>query len=88
MFKGFLVCLFFVAVFALVQFAPEMVLAQTESFTPESVGVTELVKFDGDGGVLTAIKSPLAKILAGAIGIGIAVWVARYFFKIVKSMGR
>jgi hypothetical protein len=63
---------------------PDVAFAQT----PEPVTFTELVKFDGTGGILESVKGPLAKILAGAIGIGLAVWAARFFFGVVKSMGR
>lgn len=67
---------------------PCEVFAQASTFTPEQVELTEFVKFDGDNGILEKIKAPLAKILAGAIGIGLAIWAARFFFRIVKSMGR
>jgi hypothetical protein len=84
--KGFLYGLFFVAALTMVSLVPCEVFAQT--FTAEPVEFQSLVQFDGSGGVLEAIKSPLAAILAGAIGIGLAVWAARFFFTIVKSMGR
>jgi hypothetical protein len=86
MFKGFLFCLLFALGLGVVSLVPCDVLAQT--FTAEEVKFTSLVDFDGTNGILSQIKSPLAKILAGALGIGLAVWAARFFFKIVKSMGR
>jgi hypothetical protein len=85
--KGFLYGLFFAALcFTATLLLPCDAFAQT--FSPEPVEFESLVQFDGSGGVLSAIKSPLAAILAGAIGIGLAVWAARFFFGIVKSMGR
>jgi hypothetical protein len=88
--KGFLCVLLVVACFGLVCLAPEFVFAQSggSGFTAESVTFTNLVDFDGTNGVLSQIKAPLAKILAGALGIGLAVWAARFFFRVVKSMGR
>jgi hypothetical protein len=86
----FLAVVFSATVAVATWFSPEAVLFAQEptGFTASSVEVTELVKFHGDGSVFNTIKTSLAPILAGAIGIGLAVWLARFFFRIVKSMGR
>jgi hypothetical protein len=84
----FLAVVFSTMVAVTAWFAPETVFAQVAEFTAEQVEFESLVEFNGDNGIIAQIKKPLATILAGAIGIGLAVWVARFFFKIVRSMGR
>jgi hypothetical protein len=63
-------------------YAPEVAFAQDGGAV---VKVDELVDFDG---AFDSLKSMLKYVLAGAIGIGLAVWGAKFLFRVVKSMGR
>jgi hypothetical protein len=88
MFKGFLFCLLLALGLGVVSLVPSVVCAAELPAGGEAVTFTQMVDFNGTDGVLTKIKQPLAAILAGAIGIGLSIWAARFFFRIVKSMGR
>jgi hypothetical protein len=60
-------------------FAPE-VLAQTNTVSYEPI-----VEF---GSLFDTIRTALGPIVVGALGLGLAIWGARYVFGVIKSMGR
>ena len=51
----------------------------------ESVTFTPIVDF---GTLFEQLRGPIATIVAAALGLGLAIWAARYVFSIIKSMGR
>ena len=53
--------------------------------TPTSVTFEPIVNF---GDIFTSITTALGPIVAGALGLGLAIWGARYVFGVIKSMGR
>ena len=50
-----------------------------------SVTFTPIVEF---GEIFTSITTTLGPLVAAALGLGLAIWGARYVFSIIKSMGR
>jgi len=66
----------------------EMLLAQGGGGGATSVQFQEIVSFGDIFSSGGALWSALATIVSGAIGLGLAIWGARYIFSIVKSMGR
>jgi hypothetical protein len=40
------------------------------------------------GTIFDTIRTALAPIIVGAIGLGLAIWGARYIFSVIKSMAR
>jgi len=57
-------------------------LAQT---TPPTVAFDAIVDF---GTIFDTIRAAVGPLVAGALGLGLAIWGARYIFGIIKSMGR
>jgi len=53
--------------------------------TTNDVTYTPIVNF---GDLFTTITTALGPIVAGALGLGLAIWGARYIFGVIKSMGR
>jgi hypothetical protein len=53
--------------------------------TPTAVTYTEIVSFSN---IFDTIRTSLGTIVAGALGLGLAIWGARYIFHVIKSMGR
>ena len=64
--------------------SPE-VFAQGGGSGATEVTFTPIVNF---GDLFSTITTTLAPIVAGALGLGLAIWGARYVFGVVKSMGR
>ena len=56
--------------------------AQTD---PPSVNYQPIVNF---GTIFETIRTAVGPIVVGALGLGLAIWGARYMFGIIKSMGR
>jgi len=50
-----------------------------------NVEFTSIVEF---GNLFDTIRTALAPIVVGALGLGLAIWGARYIFGVIKSMGR
>ena len=50
-----------------------------------SVTFTPIVEF---GNLFDTIRSSLGPIVVGALGLGLAIWGARYMFGVIKTMGR
>jgi len=40
------------------------------------------------GSLFETIRTALGPIVVGALGLGLAIWGARYIFGVIKSMGR
>ena len=57
-------------------------LAQTPT---NSVEFEPIVEF---GTLFDTIRTALGPIVVGALGLGLAIWGARYIFGVIKSMGR
>ena len=53
--------------------------------TPPVVEFDPIVDF---GSIFDTLTTTLGPIIAGALGLGLAVWGTRYVFGIIKSMGR
>ena len=53
--------------------------------TPPVVTYTPIVDF---GSIFDTITTAIGPIVVGALGLGLAIWGARYIFGIIKSMGR
>ena len=71
-------------IFALLMFfGGAEVFAQGDGAT--SITFTPIVDF---GNLWTTLTTTLGPIVAGALGLGLAIWAARYVFSIIKSMGR
>ena len=51
----------------------------------QSVDFDEIVSF---GSVFDTIRTTIAPLVAAALGLGLAIWGARYIFRIIKSAGR
>jgi len=84
--KGFVFGLCVAAIAAVIAvLAPGDLFAQTTAATPT---ISELVKFDGTDGVITKLAGAIGPLLAAAIGLGLSIWVAKFLFRMVKSMGR
>ena len=49
------------------------------------VQYTSIVEF---GNLFDTIRNALGPIVVGALGLGLAIWGARYIFGVIKSMGR
>jgi len=75
--RFFILCL---AVVGLGMLGTLDVFAQTEE-----VSFEEIVSF---GEIFKTIRVSIGPLVAGAIGLGLAIWGARYVFRIIKSMGR
>ena len=73
--------------FGIVTFALVSMLGSPEVFaqTTNDVTYTPIVNF---GDLFTTITTALGPIVAGALGLGLAIWGARYIFGVIKSMGR
>lgn len=56
-------------------------LAQDET----SVAYEPIVNF---GSIFDTIRTSIGPLVAGALGLGLAIWGSRYIFGIIKSMGR
>ena len=67
---------------ACLMFASPEVFAQA---TAESVPLTPIVEF---GSLFDTIRTAIGPLVAAALGLGLAIWAARYVFSIIKSMGR
>jgi hypothetical protein len=52
---------------------------------PASLDVVPLVDFSS---VFSSLSSLVTTIVVGALGIGLAIWVTRFLFRLVKSMSR
>jgi len=52
--------------------------AQTIAYDP-------LINF---GSIFDSIREPIGALVAGAIGLGLAIFLARYLFSVLKSMAR
>ena len=52
---------------------------------PPPLEVSPLVDFST---VFTSLSSLVTTIVVGALGIGLAIWVTRFLFRLVKSMSR
>ncbi|MDR0522282.1 MAG: hypothetical protein LBH00_10580 [Planctomycetaceae bacterium] len=50
---------------------------------PSEVTYTGIISF---GSIFDTIRTQIAPIVAGAIGLGLAIWGARYLFKVFKGM--
>jgi len=61
-------------------FGSAEVFAQTNDVT-----FTPIVNF---GDLFTTLTGVLGPIVAAALGLGLAIWGARYVFSIIRSMGR
>ena len=70
-----------VVVGALLMFASPEVFAQAT----DTVELEPIVNF---GSLFDSIRTAIAPLVVGALGLGLAIWVARYIFSIIKSMGR
>jgi hypothetical protein len=68
-------------------FAVMLFLGQADLLAQETTTVTftPIVEF---GTLFDTIKTSIAPLVAGALGLGLAIWVARYVFSVIKSMGR
>jgi hypothetical protein len=73
-----------VAVLATVVVCPSLALAQSGS-GPPAMEVEPLVDFST---VFSSLTSLVTTIVVGALGIGLAIWVTRFLFRLVKSMSR
>ena len=51
----------------------------------EQVPFEPIVQF---GSLFTTIRDTIGPLVAAALGLGLAIWAARYVFGIIKSMGR
>ena len=71
----------FFAMVAMVAGSGEL-LAQT---TPEPVVFTEMVSW---GTIFDTLRTAIAPLAAAALGLGLAIWAARYVFGVIKGMGR
>ena len=63
-------------------FGSAEVFAQTPT---NDVTFTPIVNF---GDLFTTLTGVLGPIVAAALGLGLAIWGARYVFSIIRSMGR
>ncbi|MDR2704518.1 MAG: hypothetical protein LBC02_01950 [Planctomycetaceae bacterium] len=52
---------------------------------PPEMEVVPLVDFSS---VFTSLTSLVTTIVVGSLGIGLAIWVTRFLFRLVKSMSR
>jgi len=88
--KGFViqVCAFALVCVAVFFGGSEMLLAQGGGGGATPVQFQEMVSFGDIFSSSGALWSALATIVSGAIGLGLAIWGARYIFSIVRSMGR
>lgn len=50
-----------------------------------AVSYQEIVSFDN---IFDTIRTSIGGVVAGALGLGLAIWGARYVFYVIKSMGR
>jgi hypothetical protein len=60
----------------------ESLLAQT---TGSAVTYEPMVDFSG---LFTTLVGVIGPLVAGAMGIGLSIWVAKYAFGIIRGMGR
>jgi len=60
-------------------------LAQGGDPPSNTVTFTPIVNF---GDLFTTITAVVGPLVAGALGLGLAIWGARYVFSIIKSVGR
>ena len=80
--RRWLVCFaMFVCMVACMSFGAGEVFAQTTN----DVEYTAIVNF---GNLFDTIRTALGPIVVGALGLGLAIWGARYIFGVIKSMGR
>jgi len=61
------------------------VFAQGQQQGPPDVTFTPIVNFQG---IFETLLPAVGVLVAAALGLGIAIWGARYMFSIIKSMGR
>jgi hypothetical protein len=80
--KGFWFVCVSLAIVAIAVFSPSFLLAQTG---PPALNAEPLVDF---GSVFTSLTTLVTTIVVGALGIGLAIWVTRFLFRLVKSMSR
>jgi asparagine N-glycosylation enzyme membrane subunit Stt3 len=68
-------------------FCLSLVLGSADVFaqTTNTVDFVPIVDF---GSIFGTITTALGPIVAGAIGLGLAIWGARYIFSVIKSTGR
>ena len=66
---------------ACLMFASPEVFAQATN----TVTLEPIVEF---GSLFDTIRGAIAPLIVGALGLGLAIWCARYVFSIIKSMGR
>lgn len=68
-------------------FAVMMFLGAGDLLAQETTAVAfePIVEF---GTLFDTLKTSIAPLVAGALGLGLAIWGARYVFGIIKSMGR
>ena len=72
-------CLMFVSPEVFAQTTP------TPTPPPSPVDLEPIVEF---GSLFATIRDTIAPLVVGALGLGLAIWAARYIFSIIKSMGR
>lgn len=56
--------------------------AQTTASTIEYESIVDF------GDIFETIREAIGPVVVGALGLGLAIWGARYVFSIIKSMGR
>lgn len=64
---------------------PEVFAQEPPPPSPAPVPFTQIVNF---GSIFNTIREVIAPLVAGALGLGLAIWAARFIFGIIKSMGR
>jgi hypothetical protein len=62
-----------------------VIMAQSGSFTPETVTFEPLIDFST---LFTNLLTAVAPVVAGAIGVGLAIWGTRWLYQRAKSLAR
>jgi hypothetical protein len=57
----------------------------TTAFTPTPVVFEEIVDWSG---IFSTMKTVVAPLVVGAIGIGLAIWGTKFVFRLIKGMAR
>jgi hypothetical protein len=76
----------FVAVAVFILTGGGVLLAEeVAAFTPAEVSFSPLIDF---GSLFTSLLTAVAPIVAGAIGVGLAIWGTRWLYQRAKSLAR
>ena len=81
--RSWLVCFAMIACFAVC-----MLFGGTEVFAQDTASEVQFIPIVNFGNLFDTIRTALGPIVVGALGLGLAIWGARYIFSVIKSMGR